>query len=325
MKSAIRSLVVYILRFLALLLVVGGGVAVFRISRAYHPDAGIPLDLFPAVLLHAVRRVLVPVAGLAFVIDSVSNRNFTGASSSLVVLFKVAILLALIGFGITGLRQATERVPVPHGALALRVREQTLISFHERSIFVSNVDGLHLRGVVIVDPERDPAMHFVEHATLDPFREQISLPDLQMTFRLSDASDGFLEILSPPAVLEYLSDTLTAFLLQSERFFDTGLLLYLIHVSGIGAIVFGAGRFARSGTWPLPNFVFGMLIVVLLPAASVLSADLAAHDLTRRVFTPAVEPFFAPVALIIIGTLLGLSAWIRNLVHRRDARGDMHA
>ncbi|TVQ27838.1 MAG: hypothetical protein EA383_01790 [Spirochaetaceae bacterium] len=325
MKSAIRSLVLYILRFLALLLVVGGGVAVFRISRAYHPDAGIPLDLFPAVVLHAVRLVLVPVTGFAFVIDSVSTRNPAGGSSSLVVLFKVAILLALIGFGSIGLRQATEGVPVPHGALALRVRAQTLISFHERSIFVSDVDGLHLRGVVVFDPERDPAMHFVEHATLDPFREQISLPDLEMTLRLSDASDGFLEILSLPTVLEYLSDSFTALLRQTEQVLDSGLLLYLIHVSGIGLIVFGAGRFARSGTWPLPNFVFGILIVALLPAASVLSADLAAHDLTRRVFTPAVEPFFAPVVLVVTGTLLGLAAWIRNLVHGRDAGGGIHA
>ncbi|MFW6235000.1 MAG: hypothetical protein ACOC4I_06475, partial [Spirochaetota bacterium] len=212
MKSALRSPLLFILRCLLLLALFGGGVALLRIAGSVRADAGVPLHLFPQALLDAVRYLFVPVVGIAFVLDALRPRSATARANAVLVILKVIILLGLLGPGAVILRRAAEAAPVPRGALSTRVRPRTLLSFGSTTLFISSVDGLELRGVAIYDPGSSPAFAFVEEATYDPFRERILINPLEAEFALSQATDGFLEVLSPGPVLGFLSRTFADFL-----------------------------------------------------------------------------------------------------------------
>jgi hypothetical protein len=278
-----------------------------------------PLELFPSTLLDATRFLLVPVVGFAFVLDALTKREEGHRVHAFVTVLKLILLFGLLGSGAVLLRQATEATPVPRGALATRVRPQTLLSIGSTTLFISEIEGLQLRGVAVYDPSVSPGFTFVDEATYDPFRERILINDLEAEFPLSGATDGFLEVLSPGPVLGFLSQTFRDFLDLTDGLMDEGLVLYLMHLAGIATVLFAAWLIARHGSWPLTGLSFSVLVVVFLPAVAVFLSEAARHPLVGTVFTRNAEPFLGSVGLILFGLLIAIPAWIRAMLEKSDA------
>lgn len=296
-----------------------------RIASSFRPGIGVPLDLFPVALLDAIRFLFVPVVGFAFVLDALTKRNEGSRARALVTTLKLILLFGLLGSGAVLLRQAAEAAPVPRGALATRVRPQTLLSIGSTTLFISDIEGLQLRGVAVYDPSASPGFTFVDEATYDPFRERILINDLEAEFPLSEATDGFLEVLSPGPVIGFLSRTFSDFLDLTDGLMDEELVLYLTHLAGVATVLFAAWLLAGHGSWPLTGLSFAVLVVVLLPAAAVYLSEAARHPLVGTVFTQNAEPFLGSVGLILFGLLIAIPAWIRAVLDRSESGGRARA
>ncbi len=320
-KSAIRSLVFFILRVLALLLLTGSGVAVFRLVLTFPQESRIPFALFPLVLLDAIRFLFVPVIGFVFVASSVGDRSPHVSRPAMWRVFMTVAVFLCITAVLPGLRYAIDAAPVPQGALGLRVREQTLISFGEQTVFVSEVDGLSLRGLVIYNPNDTPALSYIPDARFDPFRERIVIPATNEEFALASASDGFLEILAPGPVLRFLADTFSGFLRLTDTLFDRGLVMYLLHIAGTVSVLVALSLVAGCGAWPLPRLSISVLLVALLPGTAIFLSETSGHPLVGTVFTQQAAPYLGSVAMILLGLAIGVPAWMGCALASRASRG----
>ncbi len=214
---------------------------------------------------------------------------------------------ALLFGGITVIDILEESPQIKPTLQFVKPESARLYLHHDQAFIATSIEGYSLKELYLfAGGTQAPGWQKVEEAVLDPYTEEILIPQND-TVILSDVHQGSWALFEVPpgwaGVVEDLHD-------MQAQFIGQGLVVRLMMTLALAFVMYSIWTLVRLTRWPLLNALLAFATVRGLLMLAVLSADSAVIELFLVVFNRS-EPWFG---MLIGYFILGLIFFLWGII-----------